>query len=112
MNVAAELRQARERASLTQAALAARTGTSQATISAYESGRKAPTVETLGRLLAAAGSRLGVESGAQPLIQPSAKQHARVARSLLDVLALAAALPSRHDRTLRFPRLAAPRRSG
>ena len=53
MDAAASLRDARRRAGLTQAELARRAGTSQATISAYEHGRKEPSVETLGRLLAA-----------------------------------------------------------
>ena len=49
------IRLARMRAKLTQAELARRAGTSQATISAYESGRKSPTVATLSRLLRASG---------------------------------------------------------
>lgn len=107
MNVANELREARARAGLTQAALATRTGTSQATISAYESGRKQPSVATLGRLLAACGARLRVDSMRSRLTVPSAKQHARAGRSLIEVLALAEALPTRHDPELRFPRLPA-----
>ena len=38
--------------------LAARGKTSQAAISAYESGRRSPSVDTLSRLLAAAGFEL------------------------------------------------------
>jgi transcriptional regulator with XRE-family HTH domain len=105
MNLAAELRQARERAGLTQTTLARRSGTSQATVSAYENGLKQPSVATLDRLLAAAGARLTVQAGAPPVVEPSAAQHARVARGLLDVLALAEALPTRHQSQLRFPRL-------
>jgi transcriptional regulator with XRE-family HTH domain len=99
------LRDARRRAGLSQAALAARTGTSQATISAYESGRKRPSVDTLGRLLGATGWRLAVER--RHPIEPSRAQHARTARALADVLALAEALPTRHEPALRYPRLAA-----
>ena len=80
MNVATQLHDARRRAGLTQAELASRVGTSQATLSAYENGHKQPSVETLGR----------------------------TARSLIDVLALAEALPTRHERELRFPRLQPP----
>lgn len=105
MDAAATLREARQDSGLTQAALAGRTGTSQATISAYESGRKHPSVETFSRLLAATGSRLTVEPAEQSVVQPSARQRARAARSLLEVLALAEALPTRHERELRFPRL-------
>lgn len=36
--------------------------TSQTAVSAYESGRKRPSVDTLERLLTATGSRLVVES--------------------------------------------------
>ena len=110
MNVASSLREARCRAGLTQSTLARRAGTSQATISAYESGRKQPSVDTLSRLLAATGSRLTVEPGAAPVIEPSSAEHARVGRSLPEVLELAEALPTRHEPALRFPRLHASRR--
>ncbi len=49
------IRIARRRAGLTQQALADRAGTSQAAVSAYESGRRSPSVDTLCRLLGAAG---------------------------------------------------------
>ena len=104
MNIPETLRRAREEAGLSQAALAARARTSQATISAYESGRKQPSVDTLSRLLAATGRRLTAER-ALPR-EPSPQEHARAARILVDVLALAEALPSRRRRALRYPRLA------
>lgn len=97
------LRTARTRAGLTQAELARRAGTSQATISAYEHGRKAPSVETLGRLLAAAGARLTVAPGSSAVIRPAPDRLARAGRGLVDVMLLAEALPTRHERTLRFP---------
>ena len=43
------------RAGLTQEELAHRAGTSRPTLSAYEHGRKSPTVATFARLLAEAG---------------------------------------------------------
>ena len=49
------IRIARRQAGLTQAVLASRAGTSQAAMSAYESGRRSPSVDTLCRILAAAG---------------------------------------------------------
>ena len=49
------IRIARRQAGLTQQALANRAGTSQAAVSAYESGRRSPSVDTLCRLLGAAG---------------------------------------------------------
>ena len=105
MHAATSLREARRRAGLTQAALAERSGTSQATISAYESGRKEPSVETLSRLLAAAGARLAVEPAATAVVRPSADRLARAGKTLVDVLLLAEALPSRHEPRLAFPRI-------
>lgn len=107
MDVPTILRQARRRAGLSQVEMAARAGTSQATISAYERGRKSPSVATLSRLLAATGCRLAVEPRPSPAVEPTPTQLVRAGRTLVDVLALAQALPTRHERTLRFPRLPA-----
>ena len=52
------LRAARRAAGMSQAELAARAGTSQATLSAYERGVKSPALRVLCRLLAAADSEL------------------------------------------------------
>ena len=49
------IRDARLRTGLTQRALATRASTSQSTIAAYENGRKTPNLDTLLRLLRAAG---------------------------------------------------------
>jgi len=49
------IRMARREAELSQTELAARARTSQAAVSAYESGKRSPSVDTLCRLLAAAG---------------------------------------------------------
>jgi transcriptional regulator with XRE-family HTH domain len=54
------LRLARDRTGLTQSALAARAGVAQQSISAYETGRKEPTLPTLVRLLAAAGLEMRI----------------------------------------------------
>lgn len=105
MDVPRTLRAARQRAGMTQAALAQRAGTSQATVSAYERGHKQPSVETFARLLAAAGSRLAVAPAARAVIQPSATQHARAAATLVEVLALAEMLPTLHAPALRYPPL-------
>ena len=96
------LRAARLGAGLTQAALAELTGTSQATIAAYESGRKEPRVTTLQRLLAATGHRI---TSTRPPRVPSPDQLAGNARTLSAVLELAARLPTRHAPELRYPRL-------
>lgn len=57
-DAAALVRQARQRAALSQRELARRAGTSSATISLYEAGRKAPRIDTLDRLLGACGHHL------------------------------------------------------
>lgn len=51
---------ARHDAGLSQRELAKRAGTSQATLSAYEVGRKSPSFETLLRVIRAAGQDLRV----------------------------------------------------
>ena len=107
MEAGVALRDARIAARLSQSELAQRVGTSQATISAYENGTKQPSVATLSRLLAATGSQLIVAPATQAVLEPSARQLKRTARTLADVLALAEALPVRHQRRLRYPRLEA-----
>ncbi len=107
MDTASELRSARKRSGLTQAELASLAGTSQATISAYESGRKQASVATLNRLLCATGFRLAVEPAPAPVREPSAAELSRAGRRLVEVLALAEALPVRHRATLGFPSLRA-----
>jgi transcriptional regulator with XRE-family HTH domain len=105
MDTAATLRDARRRAGLTQAELAQRAGTSQATISAYEHASKAPSVETLGRLLAATGTRLAATPASASVVVPTKAQSERAGRALVDVMLLAEALPTRHTPELRFPPL-------
>ena len=106
MDAGDAIKRARLRAGLTQHALAARAGTSQATISAYESGRKQPSVETLDRILAASGARLAVVARRRGVRRPSKRELARAGRRLRDVMELADALPSKHKRALEYPRLA------
>ena len=52
------LEQARAAAGLSQAALAERAGTSRPTLSAYEHGRKSPTLQTAARIVGEAGFEL------------------------------------------------------
>ncbi len=107
MNGAALLTRARKRAGLTQAELARRAGTSQPVISAYEHGRRDPSIGTLRRLVRAAGAELelGVGARAEREVPPPADDAERAAR-LVDVLLLADAVPylTRAGR-LAFPRL-------
>jgi uncharacterized protein len=104
MPAAALIRDARRRAGLTQQALAERSGTSQPTLSAYESGRKDPSVATLERLLAASGAQLAIKRDRAAANWSDAQ--AKVAgRRLAEVLALAEALPARKRGELRYPPL-------
>lgn len=105
MDPAVAIRDARRHAGLSQAALAERAGTSQTAVSAYESGRKQPSVATLGRLLAAAGRRLTVAPAPTAAREPTPAQLARSGRALVAVLGLAEALPVRHASHLRYPPL-------
>ncbi len=102
VDAAGRLRVARRLAGLSQAELARRASTSQATVSAYESARTQPSVATLSRLLAAAGARLTVEHGKPSIVLPSPADHAGTARALSEVLSLAASLPVHHEPRLRY----------
>lgn len=105
VNPAQTIRTARERAGLTQQQLAARASTSQATLSAYERGRKQPSVATLDRLLAAAGTRLAAKPVGYAVVQPTRDELERRGRILRDVLDLAQSLPFRRSDELTYPRL-------
>jgi uncharacterized protein len=63
---AAVLREARRRAGLSQAELAARAGITQSVISAYESGRRQPALSTLAALVEATGYDLAISLRRQP----------------------------------------------
>jgi transcriptional regulator with XRE-family HTH domain len=83
--------------------LARRAGTSHATLAAYEAGRASPGVDTLDRILCAAGFTTSIE-----LIQRvDTTDAARRAKGdeLLQALELAAMFPARHAERLRFPPL-------
>lgn len=61
MDVAQVIRKRRQRAGLSQDALATAAVTSQPTIAAYEAGRVVPSVPTLSRILESCGHSLAVE---------------------------------------------------
>jgi transcriptional regulator with XRE-family HTH domain len=105
MNPGTALSEARRRARLNQSELAARAGTSQATISAYESGAKEPSLSTLTRLLAATGHRLEVKPSRGAVREPSRVDLTRRGEHLAEVIGLAESLPARHRRSLAYPRL-------
>jgi transcriptional regulator with XRE-family HTH domain len=73
------LRTARDRAELTQGELAASAGVTQQSVSAYETGRRDPTLPTLMRLLAAAGFDLRMR------LEP-AERHDEALASFMDSL--------------------------
>lgn len=102
------LREARLAAGLTQAQLAARSATSQATLSAYEGGTKAPSATTLARILAAVGARLTTVPATRPVVTPSREELEHRGRVLAQVLDLAERLPSRRRPELRYPPLRTP----
>jgi transcriptional regulator with XRE-family HTH domain len=99
VDAATVLRRARQRAGCSLRDLAARAGTSHSTLAAYESGRKVPTVETLTRIVRAAGFELGGE------LSPAVGGPDREARGreLAAVLHLAEQFPARHAPALEFP---------
>jgi transcriptional regulator with XRE-family HTH domain len=104
MNAASSFRRARRRSGLSLRALASRAGTSHATLAAYESGRKVPTVGTFDRVLRAAGFV------PQIVLTPAVDGGDASARGreLIEALELAAMFPARHDPSLTFPRFPAP----
>jgi transcriptional regulator with XRE-family HTH domain len=96
MDAARVLRQARRRAGLTQRELAARAGVAQSVVGRIETGAVIPRVDTLDRLLAAAGQAL--ESTPRPgrgLDRTGYREHlessprARVERAARDARGLA-----------------------
>jgi uncharacterized protein len=105
MDPATLIKAVRRRRGLTQADLAARAGTSQPVVSAYEHGRRDPTYETLRKLVQASGERLVIDAVPPTTNLPSPADAAEHARRLLDVLSLADAIPTRR----RSPLLNAPR---
>ncbi len=103
MTVAQLVHRARERAGLSQRELAALAGTSAAAICEVEGGRRDPRVETLERIVGAAGGRLAVA-----VHWPSSREMdlARNGRALVDLLDLVDHLPHRRDGELEAPVLA------
>jgi transcriptional regulator with XRE-family HTH domain len=102
MNAAVTLREVRLSSGLSLRALAERAGTSHATLVAYEAGRAVPRVDTLDRILRAAGfaTDIAVTRRADATV---AERHAK-GEELREALELAAMFPARHSRRLRFPR--------
>jgi transcriptional regulator with XRE-family HTH domain len=98
MGGAAVLERARRHAGLTQEQLAKRARTARTAVSAYEHGRKSPSLDTLERLLAAAGFELD----AQPRVEFSEVADAR-GRSVWVPTRLPQLSPERAFATVRLP---------
>ncbi len=111
MRTADLLREARRAALFSQAELAARCGTSQATLCAYERGQKSPSAATLERILAAAGWRLTTERRSRPLRSPGSAALERAGKTLEQVIELAGELPTSHRSSPMFPGLPRTRTS-
>jgi transcriptional regulator with XRE-family HTH domain len=98
--VAGELiRGIRRGSGLKQAELARRAGMARSVLSAYERGRRQPSVQALARIAAAGGMELQVQSSAE------SRELERAGRILAQVLDLAEALPRRRRGALSYPPL-------
>lgn len=82
----ASLRELRRESGLTQAEVARRVGIPATVVSAYECGRRQPSLEMAGRLIEAMGYEVSFCRRLDPEVQ---------ARKLVDALELAEALPYR-----------------
>lgn len=98
VDAAALIRDQRRKAGLSQRELAERAGTSAAAICLYERGDRVPRVDTLQRVVAAAGGSLVIGVEADAPIDVAAN-----ARALELVLALADELPSHSSDELHYP---------
>ncbi len=101
MDAARTLQQARRRSGLTLRQLAERSETSHATLAAYESGRVTPRVDTLDRVLRAAGYEAEITLRRRPDATPA--ERGAKGRELIEVLDLASRFPARHARNPRHP---------
>jgi transcriptional regulator with XRE-family HTH domain len=98
MESAPVIHRARQRAGLSLRGLARRANTSHSALAAYEAGRVTPTVDTLDRVVRAAGFTLGPE-----LTRTIDATDAERSAELIEVLELAALFPARHDLELPYP---------
>lgn len=110
MNASDLVRRARRASGLSQVDYALVAGVSQPVISAYENGKREPSLATLERLVAASGRRLRVDLAWPDPDIPPAVDEAEHASRLLDVLSLADAIPRfRTERELAMPRMVSVR---
>jgi transcriptional regulator with XRE-family HTH domain len=103
MDAARTLRRARRVSGLSLRALAARAGTSHATLAAYESARAVPRVDTLDRILRAAGYATEIDMSRRA--DGTDDERRAKGEELRQALRLAGMFPARHSARLRFPPL-------
>jgi transcriptional regulator with XRE-family HTH domain len=98
-STAALLASARAQAGLSLRELAERAQTSHTTLSAYEKGRKVPSVTTFLRILEACGNAVDIQ------LHPRIRERDGIPRGeeLASVLTLAAQFPARASRHLNLP---------
>ena len=110
MEAATLIRTVRTRQGLTQTQLAQRAGTTQPVVSAYEHGRRDPSVRTLRKLVEAGGERLDLGATGPQRERMTPKDPGARGQRLVDVLGLADAIPRRRTATvLRAPRMLSTR---
>ncbi len=88
-----------ERSGLTQAELARRAGMPRSVVNAYVRGKREPGIDSIGRLAAAGGLKLGLTPRKPPVDVD------RASKILVQVLELAEALPFRPRPELGYPHL-------
>ncbi|MCP3910907.1 MAG: helix-turn-helix transcriptional regulator [Actinomycetia bacterium] len=99
MDAATTLTHARASAGLSLRELAGRAGTSHATLSAYEQGRVVPAVDTVNRIVRAAGFSLDAELHRRHRTEDGLER----GEELAAVLELAEEFPARHSPRLDYP---------
>ena len=107
MNAAVLLQEARRRSGLSRRQLAQLGGTSASTLSAYESGASVPSVDTLARLLQAAGFE--VEANLRPVPLTDERELTEKIEALFSFVD---ALPRRRRAPLRYPLFRSAKSSG
>lgn len=85
--------------------LAVRADTSHSTLAAYESGRAVPRVDTLDRILRAAGYAADVDL--ERRCDGDRAERTAKGEELREALELAAMFPARHARRMTYPRFRA-----
>jgi transcriptional regulator with XRE-family HTH domain len=109
MDAATLIRTARRASGLSQTEYAALVGVRQPVISAYENGRREPSLPTLERLVAGSRRALRIDLVWNEAELPRAVGDGEHASRLLDVLSLADAIPRYRTGDLQMPRISSAR---